>query len=47
MLDIIGGINRMVNVKFKFGVIKIIVEGFDEMLKKFVNVKIDFLENNL
>lgn len=47
MLDISGGIRRRVKVKFKFGVIKIIVEGLDEMFNKFVDVKIGFLENKL
>lgn len=45
MLDIIGGIRRIVKVKFKFGVMKIIVEGIDECLGKLVDVKFDFLED--
>lgn len=45
MLNIVGGIRRKVKVKFKFGVMKIIVEGIDESLGKLVDVKVDFLED--
>lgn len=45
MLNIVGGIRRKVKVKFKFGVMKIIVEGIDESLGKLVDVKFDFLED--
>lgn len=39
-----GGIERRVEIQFKFGATKITVKGFDKTSKISVDAKIDFLE---